>query len=261
MTYTALSGFAILLIFHRRRSREVWGRIDWSVLIFFGGLFVSVDGSCEAARRRASSRTTRSSDAPGRSARMAADGGVFFVGSNVVTNVPFILLVRDEMAKLPDVRLGWELLAMASTFAGNLTLLGSVANIIVSEKVAGSRRVEVRRICEGRRAHRLGHDRHRHPLAHAHPLSWASNPRSNPIFSLYAARHIEVQTIGRRCAKRRPSERRRGARGAIALLARPLRSAAPPPRRSPWSAQHPCFKSGRRSAPPARLPQVLPVTG
>jgi Na+/H+ antiporter NhaD/arsenite permease-like protein len=72
----------------------------------------------------------------------------FLAGSNVVTNVPFILLVRDEMAKLPDVRLGWEMLAMASTFAGNLTLLGSVANIIVSEKaqdVGGLRFVEYAR--------------------------------------------------------------------------------------------------------------------
>jgi Na+/H+ antiporter NhaD/arsenite permease-like protein len=38
------------------------------------------------------------------------------------------------MEKLPDRTLGWELLAMASTFAGNLTLLGSVANVIVAEK-------------------------------------------------------------------------------------------------------------------------------
>lgn len=37
------------------------------------------------------------------------------------------------MATLADPRVGWELLAMASTFAGNLTLLGSVANIIVAE--------------------------------------------------------------------------------------------------------------------------------
>jgi len=47
--------------------------------------------------------------------------------------VPFILVVKDQMATLPDPRLGWEILAMASTFAGNLTLLGSVANIIVAE--------------------------------------------------------------------------------------------------------------------------------
>jgi Na+/H+ antiporter NhaD/arsenite permease-like protein len=70
-------------------------------------------------------------DAPGDWARLSA---IFLVGSNVVSNVPFILVVREQMALLPDPKLGWELLAMASTFAGNLTLLGSVANIIVAER-------------------------------------------------------------------------------------------------------------------------------
>jgi Na+/H+ antiporter NhaD/arsenite permease-like protein len=51
-----------------------------------------------------------------------------------VSNVQFILVVQHEIARMPDPRLGWELLAMASTFAGNLTLLGSVANIIVAER-------------------------------------------------------------------------------------------------------------------------------
>jgi Na+/H+ antiporter NhaD/arsenite permease-like protein len=74
---------------------------------------------------------------------------VFLVGSNVVTNVPFIVIVKPEMGKLPDPTLAWELLAMASTFAGNLTLLGSVANIIVAEKadrVGGMRFFEYLRV-------------------------------------------------------------------------------------------------------------------
>src|SRR5262249_42941004 len=44
MTYTALTAFAVLLILHRIDPAEIWARIDWSVLIFFGGLFVSVNG-------------------------------------------------------------------------------------------------------------------------------------------------------------------------------------------------------------------------
>lgn len=59
--------------------------------------------------------------------------GIFLAGSNIVSNVPFILVVRDQMITLANPTLGWELLAVASTFAGNLTLLGSVANIIVAE--------------------------------------------------------------------------------------------------------------------------------
>ncbi len=134
MTYTALSALAILLIVHRVDPSEVWARVDWSVLLFFGGLFISVDGFVRSgAPAYVFERLPLFIPPEGLRAyaRMAA---YFLAGSNVVTNVPFILLVKAEMAKLPSPRLGWEMLAMASTFAGNLTLLGSVANIIVSEK-------------------------------------------------------------------------------------------------------------------------------
>jgi Na+/H+ antiporter NhaD/arsenite permease-like protein len=148
LTYTALGGFALLLVLHRVDPAEVWARIDWSVLIFFGGLFVSVDGFVRSgAPAYIFARQPLLLPPPGLAAyaRMAL---YFLVGSNIVTNVPFILLVKGEMAKLPDVRLGWEMLAMASTFAGNLTLLGSVANVIVSEKsqeVGGMKFVEYAR--------------------------------------------------------------------------------------------------------------------
>jgi Na+/H+ antiporter NhaD/arsenite permease-like protein len=145
MTYTALSGFALLLIVHRVDPAEVWGRIDWSVLIFFGGLFISVDGFVRSGAPAFIFEHRPLFVPPEGLAAYARTAAYFLVGSNVVTNVPFILLVKQEMAKLPDVRLGWEMLAMASTFAGNLTLLGSVANIIVSEKsqeVGGLRFVE-----------------------------------------------------------------------------------------------------------------------
>jgi Na+/H+ antiporter NhaD/arsenite permease-like protein len=134
LTYTALSGFALLLLVHRIDPAEVWARIDWSVLIFFGGLFISVDGFVRSGAPAFIFAHRPLFVAPEGLASYARTATYFLLGSNIVTNVPFILLVKGEMAKLPDVRLGWELLAMASTFAGNLTLLGSVANIIVSEK-------------------------------------------------------------------------------------------------------------------------------
>jgi Na+/H+ antiporter NhaD/arsenite permease-like protein len=137
MTYTALAGFALLLILHRVDPAEVWSRIDWSVLIFFGGLFIAVDGFVRSGAPRYVFAQAPLFVPPEGLASYARTAGYFLAGSNVVTNVPFILLVREEMASLPNVRLGWEMLAMASTFAGNLTLLGSVANIIVSEKAQG----------------------------------------------------------------------------------------------------------------------------
>lgn len=129
LAWTAVAGFVALMLTHRADAEKLWGRIDWSILLFFGGLFVVVAG------------LVKSGAAAFALARFPIFGGgwwraaaVFLVGSNVVSNVPFILVVAPEMARSPDPALAWELLAMASTFAGNLTLLGSVANVIVAER-------------------------------------------------------------------------------------------------------------------------------
>jgi Na+/H+ antiporter NhaD/arsenite permease-like protein len=56
--------------------------------------------------------------------------------SNIVSNVPAILLLRPFVASLPDPHAGWLTVAMASTFAGNFTVLGSIANLIVVQRAA-----------------------------------------------------------------------------------------------------------------------------
>jgi Na+/H+ antiporter NhaD/arsenite permease-like protein len=133
LAWTAAGGFTALMLIHRTDTRRLWERIDWSLLLFFACLFVVVEG------------LTKSGAPAWLFERFPLSGGddgllgwlrlsaIFLVGSNIVSNVPFILVVRDQMDTLPDPKMGWELLAMASTFAGNLTLLGSVANIIVAE--------------------------------------------------------------------------------------------------------------------------------
>lgn len=133
LAWTAVAGFTTLMLLHRRDTRALWPRIDWSLLLFFAGLFVVVEGLlASGAPALLFERTPLVSEEVGwvASLRLAS---IFVVGSNLVSNVPFILVVREPMNALPDPRLGWELLAMASTFAGNLTLLGSAANIIVAE--------------------------------------------------------------------------------------------------------------------------------
>lgn len=133
LAWTSAAGLLVLLVALRPDPQGIWEKIDWSVLLFFCGLFVVVEGFV-------------SSGAPDWIFRhfvlwqgnhlwgWLRTAFIFLAGSNVVSNVPFILVVRGEMAGLPDPALGWEMLAMASTFAGNLTLMGSVANIIVAEK-------------------------------------------------------------------------------------------------------------------------------
>jgi Na+/H+ antiporter NhaD/arsenite permease-like protein len=53
--------------------------------------------------------------------------------SNLVSNVPAVMLLKSLVTNFPDPRKAWLMLAMASTLAGNLTITGSVANIIVVE--------------------------------------------------------------------------------------------------------------------------------
>ena len=59
--------------------------------------------------------------------------GLMTLGSNLVSNVPMVLLTGPHLGELGPERAGWILLAFTTTVAGNLTLLGSVANIIVAE--------------------------------------------------------------------------------------------------------------------------------
>ena len=59
------------------------------------------------------------------------------LGSNLFSNVPFVLVAGKWIQGLPDPKLHWYLLALTSTFAGNLTLIGSMANLIVVELARG----------------------------------------------------------------------------------------------------------------------------
>lgn len=135
LAWTAVAAFTLLLLIRRADPAVFWGRIDWSVILFFGGLFVVVEGLVQSGGAGwALARFPIHPPGEESLTAYARTAAIFLVGSNVVSNVPFILVVKDEMARLPNPTLAWELLAMASTFAGNLTLLGSVANVIVAER-------------------------------------------------------------------------------------------------------------------------------
>jgi len=54
-------------------------------------------------------------------------------GSNIFSNVPFVLVAGKWIPGFANPELMWKVMALATTFAGNLTILGSVANIIVVE--------------------------------------------------------------------------------------------------------------------------------
>ncbi len=132
--YTALAGACALIVLDRVEPRRAFGRVDWTLLVFFCGLFVVVAG----LERTGFVERVWTAARPGLDLSTPAGLGLFtllvVVGSNLVSNVPLVLLTGPYLGGLgaPPV-LAWSALAFVSTIAGNLTLIGSVANIIVAE--------------------------------------------------------------------------------------------------------------------------------
>ena len=132
MDVAALSAAVVILVWANRPPEETFANIDWSLLLFFAGLFVVVRGFTLAGNRLLTAML------PIMAQHTAGVMGAikFTVASvalsNLLSNVPFVMLVRGLIGGLPNARLYWLLLAAGSTLAGNLTLLGSVANLIVA---------------------------------------------------------------------------------------------------------------------------------
>lgn len=125
----ALTAAALLLISRRRDPEHVFEDIDWGLLVFFAALFV-VTGAIETSGLGEGLFAWLRPWADGGPAKLTA---VSLVLSNVVSNVPAVMLFRPVVPTLADPETAWLTLAMATTLAGNLTLLGSVANLIVAE--------------------------------------------------------------------------------------------------------------------------------
>jgi Na+/H+ antiporter NhaD/arsenite permease-like protein len=122
---------ATLLISRLRPGKLL--NLDWELLILFVGLFV-VTGTIEATGL--SEQLFRTA-APFMKAGVLQLSIVTGILSNLVSNVPAVLLLRPEMAAFPNSQQAWLTLAMSSTLAGNFTLLGSAASLIVAEIARG----------------------------------------------------------------------------------------------------------------------------
>ena len=121
---------ALLLLTRRVKPGRIYREIDWSLLVLFIGLFIVIAG-IERTPLSASLFAAASRYHLERTAPMAIFTAIL---SNIVSNVPAVLLFKGFVPHLPDATRAWLTLAMSSTLAGNLTLLGSVANLIVVER-------------------------------------------------------------------------------------------------------------------------------
>lgn len=131
MAWSAMAGAAFLLVTGGREPRLVFERVDWVLLLFFAGLFVVVHGvdRSGAAELIFGGFASVASGSTLREAAVLASVSV--LGSNLFSNVPFVLLAAHWIPAFSDPTLAWKVLALTSTLAGNLTLVGSMANLIV----------------------------------------------------------------------------------------------------------------------------------
>jgi Na+/H+ antiporter NhaD/arsenite permease-like protein len=127
---TALVGAAVLLLSRRLHSAQVMGFVDWPLLLLFIGLFI-VNHAFESTGLAAQAVAALAAQG----VRLSDPGVLLVAGvalSNLVSNVPAVMLL------LPHLQ-GFEAgltLALVSTFAGNLLLVGSIANLIVADLAA-----------------------------------------------------------------------------------------------------------------------------
>ena len=130
-----ISAGACMVAIAQRDPAYAIDRVEWSLLLFFASLFVvmrglEATGAVGWLDRRAIELVQGGS--PWRAATVVS--GVMATLSNMISNVPAVILWRGTVPGLPHPALLWRVVAMSSTFAGNLLLIGSMANLIVAER-------------------------------------------------------------------------------------------------------------------------------
>ena len=134
----AMSSAACLMVIARTPPRRAFASVDWQLLVFFAGLFVVVAGIAHAGLLDRLFERLAPAIARGDATGDLAFIALVVVASNLVSNVPLVLVAIAWIPRMPDQTWGYITLAVAATLAGNLTLFGSVANVIVME-TAGPR--------------------------------------------------------------------------------------------------------------------------
>jgi Na+/H+ antiporter NhaD/arsenite permease-like protein len=131
----AVATGALMLALAGRHPGPALERVEWELLLLFAALFVVTRGLQSSGAVAALDPGLAANVSLGGewSTALAVSGGMLVL-SNLVGNVPAVLLWRDVVPQLPEPQFVWQVMALASTFAGNLLLIGSMANLIVAER-------------------------------------------------------------------------------------------------------------------------------
>lgn len=125
----ALTGAALILLAGKAKPSQVVQKVDWVLLLFFASLFIVVEGVQKTALMQGFLKAELLTDD---AAGLGWLHGISLVASQIVSNVPFAVLMLPLLQAAESDML-WLGLASASTLAGNATIIGAMANLIVIE--------------------------------------------------------------------------------------------------------------------------------
>lgn len=128
----AITGAALILLFGEVKPSDVIRKVDWVLLLFFGALFIVVGAVEKSGLLNA---LLEGNLLHANAGGLGFIHGISLVLSQVVSNVPFVVLMLP-MLKAAASPLLWLSLASASTLAGNATIIGAMANLIVIESAS-----------------------------------------------------------------------------------------------------------------------------
>ncbi|HUA64284.1 MAG TPA: anion transporter [Alphaproteobacteria bacterium] len=141
LSWTALAGGVLLMVLARRDTHDVLKLVDWHLLVFFAALFIVVEGLNWTGLPDSIYHKLQPVFGPSAASQAWNFAWFSIVGSNIFSNVPFVLVAGKWIHNFARPELMWKVMALVTTFAGNLTILGSVANVIVME--TARRRIEM----------------------------------------------------------------------------------------------------------------------
>ncbi|MBI5630676.1 MAG: anion transporter [Elusimicrobia bacterium] len=137
----AISVAALLILAGATQPRDAFRYVNWELLLMFSGLFVVMGGLRQAGVIEVLFDLTHPVVSASLAARIGAVSAASAAVSNLVSNVPCVIFFSNLLPRIGEHPALWLALAMSSTIAGNLTIIGSVANLIVFESAKGSARV------------------------------------------------------------------------------------------------------------------------
>jgi len=129
---SAVGVAGVLLCSRRLRTRDILGLVDWHLITLFCALFIVIQGVSQGSLLKA--LVSGLGETGSNLHNLYALSGISVLLSNLVSNVPATMLLIRFLD--PSNPVEWYTLAVSSTFAGNLVLIGSIANLIVVEQAS-----------------------------------------------------------------------------------------------------------------------------